>query len=79
MTRQELLTLTSMLERISRYFIIGEGNQSHGRISLIVVTDRPVSRKRNAPSKSQEYPQGTAPEGSETLSDNNAQPVTCAT
>ena len=72
-TRQEVVTLTSMLERIPREFFSVEGGQTSSRLSLNVVADPPISPVRHAPSTSQEDVPETAQEGSGTQSEGEDQ------
>ena len=65
-TRQEVVALTNMLERIPREFFNVEGGQTSSQLSLNVIADPPFSPVRDAPTTSQEDTHETAQEGSGT-------------
>ena len=72
-TRQEVVALTNMLERIPREFFNVEGGQTSSRLSLNVIADPPISPLRDAPTTSQEDTRETAQEGSGTQSEGENQ------
>ena len=72
-TRQEVLTLINMLERIPRVFFHIDGVQTSRRLSLNVVTKPPLFPVRHAPSTSQEDVLETTQEGSGTQSEGENQ------
>ena len=73
MTRQEVVALANMLERIPREFFNVEGGQTSSRLSLNVIADPPISPVRDAPTTSQEDTQETAQKGSGTQSEGENQ------
>ena len=72
-TRQEVLALSNMLERIPRDFFNVEGGPTSSRLSLNVIADPPISPVRDAPTTSQEDTRETTQEGSGTQSEGENQ------